>query len=257
MHPFVYSASLPTTGAQDVTVLYVVQRRHKAKKVDVHSSSPRTPDLLLSLEYETPGREDVNTPTRGSFMSSFSSQHVAIPTLCNGPRGRAGFAFRPERMASLKSDTPPLCSWRFLYRFDIKILRSDRDKYEAVSHKNMYTQRKTMMEETSTSRPGKVNHYYRSDGAVLGRLHGLTDDQLKAIGLWELKVLQQHYCNLIDVEAVCKLSGFEGAKTFTIGRSNARISDFVSICPDSASFFKAFLPQVNVISLSGSDMSLT
>ena len=38
MHPFVYSASLPTTGTQDVTVLYVIQRRHKAKKVYVFYS---------------------------------------------------------------------------------------------------------------------------------------------------------------------------------------------------------------------------
>ena len=39
LHPFVYSSSLPTTGNQDVTILYVVQRRHKgmAKVFVFHS----------------------------------------------------------------------------------------------------------------------------------------------------------------------------------------------------------------------------
>lgn len=106
------------------------------------------------------------------------------------------------------------------------MFRTLKDADKAVSSGTLYTQRKEMMENTATSSNGLVNHYDRKLGALIARLHGISNSELKSLGLWETEVLDRHYTKYALPDTVSKLSGFKDGQHYFLPRFKADPIEF-------------------------------
>lgn len=127
------------------------------------------------------------------------------------------------------------------FRYNVKVFRTALDADKAVKSGAIYHQRKEMMENTATTTSGCVNHYDRKLGALIARLHGIGNSELKTLGLWESAILERHYTKYALPETVAKLSGFKDGQSYFISRAKADPMEFQEIHGGEA-LFSSFFP---------------
>jgi len=106
-------------------------------------------------------------------------------------------------------------------------------------------QRREMMDLTETGLTGVNHHYYRRVGSFLATMHGLTREDVRALGLWNSGELERHYLKHSRPKTYARLSGFANEAEYDIPRSTLNIEAFLLKFPEAdRSFFSAFMPFV-------------
>ena len=127
------------------------------------------------------------------------------------------------------------------HRYNVKVFRNTLDADKAVKSSTVYTQRKEMMENTATATNGCVNHYDRKLGALIARLHGIGNSELKSLGLWDSAILDRHYSKYALPDTVAKLSGFQDGQHYFLPRAKADPMEFQEL-HGGEEMFSTFFP---------------
>lgn len=128
-----------------------------------------------------------------------------------------------------------------LLRYNVKVFRTLNDAEKSIPRHSAYEQRREMMEITSTATSGCVNHYDRKLGALIARLHGVRNSELKALGLWDPAVLDKHYSKYALPDTVAKLSGFSNGYSYALPRGIPDPMQFQEL-HGGAEMFSSFFP---------------
>ena len=97
-------------------------------------------------------------------------------------------------------------------------------------------------DETETSISGLVNHMPRQLGSQIGKVCGLSEQEVKEVGLWGSDVHSSHYFNTYESHLVAKLSGYPSKESFWMPRAMATIDQFCSASPEHQALFHGFMP---------------
>lgn len=122
------------------------------------------------------------------------------------------------------------------------MFRSSRGPTESLDARTIYSQKKRHMERTGTLGTS-VNHDDRKFGATLARLMGVPLDDIKAMGLWSLEVMHEHYVKIHAPKTAAQMAGFGDAAHYFLPR--AFISPFDISDDEISAFGHAIFPELD------------
>ena len=88
-----------------------------------------------------------------------------------------------------------------------------------------------------------VNHDDRKFGATLARLMGVSMEDIKALGLWSMEVVNAHYVKIHSPKTVAQIAGFPNAASYFLPRNF--ISPFYVEDEGIKAFAHAVFPQLD------------
>ena len=103
-------------------------------------------------------------------------------------------------------------------RYGIKMFRNNRDPTRSVTSRTMYNHKKRHMTKTGTLGTC-VNHDDRKFGATLARLMGVPLPDIRAMGLWSLDVMNEHYVKIHAPNTAARMGGFPDAVHYFLPRA--------------------------------------
>lgn len=126
-------------------------------------------------------------------------------------------------------------------RYSIKMFRERLDRTKVPSSSSVRTERLKVNDLTSTSISGLVNHYGRQMGSYIAKASGLSDLEVKEVGMWSMDTQDAHYFTTYNPSLIARLSGYESKETFSMPRALASTVTFGGQHPEYKSFFDNFM----------------
>ena len=129
-----------------------------------------------------------------------------------------------------------------IFRYPIKIFRTRLDRTRVPSSSAIREERIKIGKQTGTGISGLANHYGRQLGSDIGKACGLSDAEVKSIGLWDLDTRSSHYYSGHDPTVVARLSGYPSLEAYSMPRGMASPETFASSHPQFKEIYSSFMP---------------
>jgi len=78
-------------------------------------------------------------------------------------------------------------------------------------------------------------------GSYIAKASGLSDREVKEVGMWSLGTQDAHYFNTFNPSLIARLSGYSSKESFYMPRALASTVAFSNLQPKHKSFFDNFL----------------
>lgn len=105
-----------------------------------------------------------------------------------------------------------------MYRYDIKMFPNSNDVTKPVGAHTNYQKRAKLMKKAGTT-SNKVLHDDRVFGSFLARMREIPQEEIQALGFWQVTVQQRAYTRLRAPSTIAKMCAFDSVPQYFLQRA--------------------------------------